>query len=64
MFYIIIFYGKEFACRKVIDFLVCFNRHALFLGLLQGGHFGYHVIFIYLELAGHDKQNGGQNFNL
>ena len=49
-----------------MDLLVCFNRHASFFGLLQGGHLRYHVMFIYiyLESACHDEQNGGQSFNL
>ena len=64
----IIFYGKVLTCHKVTDPLVCFNRHALSVGLKQHCYFIYYVIFIYIyiyfELAWHDEQNGGQSFNL
>ena len=33
MIYSIIFYGIELTCHEVMDLLVCFNWHALFLGL-------------------------------
>ena len=47
--YSIIFYGNELTCHEAMDLLVCFNRHASFLGLSQGGHIRYHVIFIYIQ---------------
>ena len=46
--YSIIFYGKELTFHEAIDPLVCFNQHAFLLGLTQGSHFVYHMIFIYI----------------
>ena len=63
--YGIIFYGKELICHEVTDPLVCFNQHALSVGLKKDPHSLDHMIFnIYLELACHDEQNGSQSFKL
>ena len=55
--YSIIFYGKELTCHKAMACLVPW--------LVTRWPFQISCdIYIYLELACHDKQNGGQSFNL
>ena len=48
MIYSIIFYDRELTCHEAMDPLICFNRHASLRGLLQGGHFSYRMILIYI----------------
>ena len=57
----IIFYGKELTCHEAADLSVSFNRHACSVGLIQHRSCD---IFIYLELAFHDEQNGGQSLKI
>ena len=63
--YSIIFYGKELTCHEAMDLLVCFNQlpHSLACNKAAILHIMWYL-YIYLELACHDEQNGSLSFNL
>ena len=61
----LISYGKEHTCYEAMDLSVSFNQHASSICLKTALPFSRsRDVFIYLELAYHDEQNGGQNFKI